>query len=93
MKTIFKSSIPVVDQTIEVEMPVGSQIVNVDSQFPETNAAPTVEAWYLCDDGEPLVKRYFRVIGTGHQAPAGTYLGTAITRGGRLVWHLFEVRP
>lgn len=35
--------------------------------------------------------RYVRAFGTGHSIPAGaSHIGTALTAGGALVWHLFE---
>lgn len=49
-----------------------------------------VEVWALHTD-EPAITRSFRVYGTGQPLPPGIdYVGTALTPGGQLVWHLFE---
>lgn len=46
-------------------------------------AKPDQRAWEFC------------VFGTGHPVDDGMYVGTALTLGGQLVWHLFkrEVSP
>lgn len=51
-----------------------------------------VEFWAEHDtDADPVTRSYI-VIGTGHPIPAGaTYVGTAPTWSGFLVWHLYQV--
>ena len=49
-----------------------------------------VELWVM-DTPEPKPTRSFRVYGTGQQLPPDIeHVGTALTPGGQLVWHLFE---
>lgn len=54
----------------------------------------SVEVWAYASAG-PAVVRRVQVFGTGQQLPNDVtperHLGTAITPGGHLVWHLFEV--
>lgn len=85
MKAIYKYPIAVIDeQTIEI--PLGGQILAVQMQ----NEIPCM--WVLVDPQHVIVKRDFRIYGTGQQIPdsAGLYIGTFQLRGGMLVFHLFE---
>lgn len=72
-------------------------VVHVDCRTGENDV---VQVWTL--ECEPLDNvlagnlrsdfgRYVRVFGTGHSIPAGaSHIGTALTAGGALVWHVFE---
>ena len=40
--------------------------------------------------GAGVRERNFVVVGTGQPCPRGLYRGTAVTKGGALVWHLIE---
>lgn len=71
-----------------VEMRGGGEILHVGSQ----NDKPTV--WFRHDTNVQW-DAYHRltIVGTGHPAPSPAeckYLGTAITYGESLVWHVFE---
>lgn len=43
-----------------------------------------VYRYEVMTDGEPRAH-------SGHPGVVGTYVGTAVTPGGALVWHLFEL--
>jgi hypothetical protein len=55
------------------------------------SAGRQLSVWALCDTSRPKEDRVFRVVGTGHDLPAGValvYVGS--TSSGPFVWHLFE---
>lgn len=91
MRAVWKFPLEITDyQTIE--MPAGAQILSFDVQgvSPEY-MAPCL--WALVAPAMPREKRTFQMVGTGHQLPdePGKFIGTVVTYGGTLVWHLFEV--
>jgi hypothetical protein len=51
--------------------------------------------WVEVDTEAPLEDRHFAVVGTGHPIPVAltAYLGTALTRSGAYVWHVYELLP
>lgn len=61
----------------------------------DCRSADSVEFWAITDrDGKGRAPRYFRVFGTGQALPENSkiaYVGTALTPGGVLVWHLMEL--
>lgn len=63
---------------------------------PVAVAAPTddyVEFWaeYI-DDGDPPLKRFFQVFGTGHRLPErARWIATCARTATGLVWHLYEI--
>lgn len=88
MKTVYKFPLEIKD-TQTIEMPEGAELLTVQSQKGSLNI------WALVDVGKPLIKRTFEVFGTGHpiyydMGIERTYIGTAQTLGGNLVWHIFE---
>lgn len=92
MKTVWKYPLPPGETEDEfgLEIPAPAEIV----AFGET--APGVPAiWALVDPEAPPVVVRLRIAGTGHPLPdviqGGYHRGTAITLGGALVWHLFEL--
>jgi hypothetical protein len=86
MKMIYKYPLAIVDdQTIT--MPEGVHLLTVQEQ----NGALCL--WAMVNpEARPREVR-LRVIGTGHPIPDGlegySWLATAQTAGGRLVWHVF----
>jgi hypothetical protein len=51
-----------------------------------------VEFWSQEPDGGQRQARVFQVFGTGHNLPAdASHIGSVITAGGQLVWHLMEL--
>lgn len=85
MKKVLKFPLKITDDQTVV-MPEGSQILTVQTQH------DTVTIWALCPETLKKQPRRIEIFGTGHPIPNGnrTYLGTAITQGGSLVWHVFE---
>jgi hypothetical protein len=87
MRTIFKHILQITD-TQYVLLPEGSAILSVGEQ---RNA---LCVWYICETENPLNEQHwFSVYGTGHPLPEndlGTFLGTVLTHGQNLVWHVFH---
>lgn len=75
-------SVPVDDQWHQIG---SGQVLHVDAR-----SNGTVEVWTL-EGSAPSVARTVRVYGTGQSiAEADTeHIGTALTPGGALVWHVF----
>jgi len=72
----------------EIEMPVGAEILTVQSQF-ENQAC----LWALVEPANYPVKREFEIFGTGvdiYENPNRKYIGTYQLRGGIFVFHVFE---
>ena len=86
MRTVYKYPL-LLEDTQEIEMPGGSQILTVQVQRDQ----PCV--WALVETQSQLVNRTFRVAGTGHDIPYGPeldYIGTFQLQSGLLVFHVFE---
>jgi hypothetical protein len=82
-RVIWKFEMPGPQATIT--MPAGARIVAVAEQF------GAMVFWAECDPTEGRVDRTFRAAATGEVFPEGlTYRGTALFKGGALVWHLLE---
>lgn len=88
MLKVFKYPVPVAD-LFELEMPKDAQILTVQIQGED------IQMWALVDPESPTELRQFRLAGTGHSISVKhtvkRYIGTFQIRGGRLVFHLFEV--
>lgn len=85
MKRIFKYPVEITDDS-KIMMPRGADVLSVQMQ----GEVPCV--WTLVDDAAPMVKRKFKLRGTGHPAEdlfADMFVGTFQMRGG-LVFHLFD---
>lgn len=83
--TIWKFKLDITD-TQELVMPEGAIFLSAAEQFGE------ICLWAQVDERRPLSKRRVHVYGTGN--PMTTiptrFLATVVTRGGHLVWHVFE---
>jgi hypothetical protein len=81
---IYRYEVPVDDQWHGHDL--GGDILHVDARNPYI-----VEFWALHGGGS-TVRRVFRAFGTGQPLPDdhGRHIGTAVTAGGALVWHLME---
>ena len=93
-KTIWKFPLPIEDKTT-IEMPTGAQILTVQSQKLFEDWKAEIYIWALVDSHQPMVPRTFCVVGTGHpfeDADSCEYIGTAQIDGGKLGWHVFELR-
>lgn len=85
MKTIWEY--PVLPGSFSHLMPVGAIPLCVQEQ----NGDPFL--WCLVDNGRAEEHRHFRVFGTGHEMPDGSwhpgYIGTWQQSSTGFVWHLF----
>lgn len=82
---IWKFTLPVADDIVSVQMPAGARALFVAEQY----GAPCV--WAKVNPDAPLVEQRFRWAGTAHPlGNVGRYIGSWISAGGALVWHLFE---
>jgi len=87
MNTIWKFEVPILDE-FTLRMPEGAKVLSVGEQW------GTLVLWALVDPTAECVDKRFAVRGTGHPThdlSAEDYIGTAITGGGSLVWHVFGV--
>lgn len=87
MKTIWKFDIPITD-TVQIEMPEKAKILYVG-----TTDGFGVSVWVLVNTGAKKEMRMLYIRGTGHKlgnAVEEGYIGTVVTYGGSLVWHIFE---
>jgi hypothetical protein len=91
MSTVHKTRVRVND-TISLEIPKGSKLLHIADQ---QGAGADLDFWYLTDPSETEAEtRNVRVYGTGHpiaddSLDGWTHLGTVITAGGMLAWHVF----
>ena len=90
-RTVWKFPIEVAD-TVEIELPVGAEILHADEQ----QGVPML--WVLVDPLETMKQvRKLRFAGTGHHIYTKNgvqeldYVSTFLMAGGALVWHIFEV--
>jgi hypothetical protein len=88
MKTVWKFPVPMAESMV-IEMPQGAQIVAFANQDVTGLANGALFLWAIVDDAAPIIDRHFQIVGTGHEAPAGAYIGTAQMP--PFVWHLFEI--
>lgn len=80
---VLRHEVPVDDRWHALQL--SGPIVHVATRNPRV-----VEVWAI-DTGEASSLRGFRAFGTGQPLPPDVaHVGTAITPGGQLVWHLFE---
>ena len=72
-KRVFKYTLKL-DSELEVMLPKGAKVLHFGNQYERLTLWAEV-----CPDA-PLTKRYFRVIGTGHEIPDEEchYIGSAI---------------
>jgi len=85
-RSIYRYEVDIDDQwhTHDLTGPV----VHVDSR-----RLDVVEFWAVHTEGLPVAERRFRVYGTGQPITEPCrHVGTVITAGGALVWHLMEGR-
>ena len=84
---IWKFTLPVRAEPTMLAMPIGAQVLSVQTQQEE------VRLWALVDPAEDREERRFLVVATGQSFdPRGkTYLGTVQTGGGMRVFHIWEI--
>ena len=84
---IYKYEIPLTDEIIEMEIHDNYALCEVGQQDGK------LFMWCVVDIHAKLVKRYFKIVGTGHKIEGIEnlcFLRTIQMPNG-LVWHLFEV--
>lgn len=83
--TIWKYQLTIQDEQL-VEMPLGSSILAVAEQD------GTLCLWARVNPEGVPVNRKIYIRGTGHPLPKGPieYIGTVVSAGGRLVWHILD---
>ncbi len=84
MRTIYKYGVPPVT-SFKLEMPKHSQFNHLGLQ------QGCMFAWFEVDTDQPMEKRIFYVVGTGHAIPADTQY-VATVQQPPFVWHLYEPR-
>lgn len=75
------------NEVAALDLPIGAQILHVAEQHDKTCI------WAKVDTEAEKEKRFFVVYGTGHRMMDGEhkFIGTLLTAGGHLVWHVFEL--
>ncbi len=86
--TIYKYDIPIETDKFYIRMPRDGELLHVGVQ----RGIPRL--WVRVTPSNPIVRRLFELVGTGHPAPdqndqSGKYMGTLILFNGDLVLHLF----
>ena len=84
---IFKYEIPLTDEVFAMELPANYSLCEVGQQN------GTLFMWCVVDIHATLVKRYFKIVGTGHQIVGieDLFFLRTIQMPNGLVWHMFEV--
>ena len=84
---IFKYEIPITDEIICMGLPDNSMLCDVNNQ------GDKIYMWAAVDIHVTLVKRYFKIVGTGHQITGIEFLHflRTVHMPNGLVWHIFEV--
>lgn len=92
MRTIYKYPLNVTDDQV-ISLPAGARILS----------AANVGGWLVLyalvttDNSVKLEPHVIRIYGTGNPyyevSNEQRFIGTVITHGGALVWHVFEVMP
>lgn len=86
MRTVHKYGIQVDDSLQDIQMPKDSTILHVDQQRND------LFLWAEVRTDRKTETRTFIVHGTGHSIDHdGHYVGTVMSAGGQLVWHVYEV--
>lgn len=81
--SIWKFALPL-KGLVCVEMPKGADLLSVDDQRGQ------ICLWALCNTKADTVKRWFRIIGTGHQIDSEVGKFVATVQQDSFVWHVFE---
>jgi hypothetical protein len=88
MKTIWKFPLMIADRQ-EIVMPQGARLLSVGLQN------GLMQLWAVVDPSRPKSTRTIAIVGTGHDMDSHEierwfFVGTCITMGGRIVWHIFD---
>jgi hypothetical protein len=86
--TVWKFTLDFPAETQRIPMPAGAQVLHVafqDGHF---------RMWALVDPAADTEERWFAVVGTGQDVPAGgQHVGSVGWMRGGFWWHVFEVQP
>lgn len=87
MKTIWKFPLPTTDEGSVLEMPIGAEVLTVQTQTDRP------QLWAVVDPFADTELRTFRTYGTGHpiEHDPGRYVATYQLHGGGLIFHVFEI--
>lgn len=80
---IWKYDLPLSPRQIVVGMPAGAKILSAQNQD------GAIQLWAMVDPLAGAQERRFQIVGTGGEAPRGSYLATV--QQGSFVWHIFEM--
>jgi hypothetical protein len=88
IKTIYKYELQITDEQ-GINMPIGAEILTAQMQ------GENLQLWALVDPDRDIKKRFFEVIGTGHDVTCFSnterkYISTVQLSGGKLIFHVFE---
>lgn len=85
MRAVFKYEVPIRD-VVTIRMPANAKVLHVATQ----HGFPFL--WALVDTDAPIVRRRFRVAGTGHPIEGAlTHVGSLLLEVDALVFHVFEI--
>ena len=90
-RRIYRYRLPITDAPA-LQLPAGAAVLSVGTPRDGTDQ---IDMWALIDVQNLGLEqlREFRVVGTGNPVPddCGRFIGTIPIRGGRLIFHVFEV--
>lgn len=88
-RVIYKQAITP-SELLSLKLPKGATILTVQTQY----GKPCI--WFICDPDAEREERVFEIYGTGHELRGDKYnhqyIGTFQLEGGKLVFHLFELK-
>lgn len=93
MTTIWKYKLSA-EKVVELEMPMGAEILSVQSivNIVDPNPKELAYLWALVNPGNPMEKRRFIIVPTGVDLDDEdrTYIGTFQMESGDVILHVFE---
>ena len=81
--TVWKYELPIADEQW-IAMPHGAELLHVAEQYGK------VALWARVTPSERGIERLILIRGTAHPIETQPYIGTVVTAGGSLVWHIFD---
>ncbi len=84
---IFKYEIPITDEIVCMELPDKYGLCDIQNQ------GDKIYMWAVIDIRIKKIKRYFKIVGTGHLITdiENLYFLRTLVMPNGLVWHIFEV--
>jgi hypothetical protein len=94
MMTVWKFPIGAQDEFC-LEMPKDAKLLHFALQHNSRRDEEVPTLWALVDSNAPKVKRWFRLMGTGHEdtwrLKHAPFVGSVLMQHGELVFHLFDL--